>query len=63
MSPDLIMESLPAATRIYIRRMHNLGFTNNQILGHFFVLGAVIATPASVDQRELNKKAITALAP
>ena len=63
MSPDLIMESLPAATRIYIRRMHNLGFTNNQILGHFFVLGAVIATPASVDEREQNKQAITALAP
>jgi hypothetical protein len=43
--------------------MHNLGFTNNQILGHFFVLGAVIATPASVDEREQNKQAITALAP
>ena len=43
MSSDLMMESLPAATRIYISRMRNLGFTNNQILGHFFVLGAVIA--------------------
>ncbi|MGB1347034.1 MAG: hypothetical protein ACPG5Y_05440 [Pseudomonadales bacterium] len=60
---DVSKISLPPSTQQFISKLKKLGFSENQILGQFFLLGAVIATPSSDEEWRRSLASVTALVP
>lgn len=60
---NLQINGLPDETKAYVGQLKLIGFSDNQILGLFFVFGVLIAAPESEQEKNENRAAVLKLAP